>query len=199
MKTTNKSKQFYERHDTAELRQKDVSSRRHTQSNPSLVRKRGTSKTGTSQAHKTQKRSQKSPQNAIPRIHRNKNGKILRTRWQITLYSCPKQRTRGNMLFDPTERNVDPFQIPAGARTVKKLVLTSAIHDKTVTMAETAQVSLIIRTGPTPPAEDCGATKTHRNDELGITVLSKQRFPWKCSKGHTYWEQAPDQPTEHNP
>ena len=80
------------------------------------------------------------------------------------------------MLFDPTERNVDPFLFPARIRPMKKLVLTSAIHDKYVTMAETAQVSLIIRTGPTPPPEDCGAAKTHRNDELGITTLSKQRF-----------------------
>ena len=80
------------------------------------------------------------------------------------------------MLFDPTERNVDPFLFPTGIRTMKKLVLTSDIHDKSVTMAETAQVSLIIRTGPTPPSEDSGATKTHRNDELGITELSKQRF-----------------------
>ena len=80
------------------------------------------------------------------------------------------------MLFDPTERNVDPFLFPTGIRTMKKLVLTSAIHDKNVTMAETAQVSLIIRTGPTPPSEDCGSAKTHRNDELGITGLSKQRF-----------------------
>ena len=44
------------------------------------------------------------------------------------------------MLFDPTERNVDPFLFPARVRTMKKLVLTSAIHDKNVTMAETAQV-----------------------------------------------------------
>ena len=80
------------------------------------------------------------------------------------------------MLFDPTERNVDPFLFPTRIRTMKKLVLTSAILDKTVTMAETAQVSLIIRTGPTPPSEKCRAAKTHRNNELGITVLSKQRF-----------------------
>ena len=45
------------------------------------------------------------------------------------------------MLFDPTERNVDPFLFPTGIRTMKKLVLTSAIHDKNVTMAEAAQVS----------------------------------------------------------
>ena len=65
------------------------------------------------------------------------------------------------MLFDPTERNVDPFLFPTRIRTMKKLVLTWAIHDKYVTMAETAQVSFIIRTGPTLPSEDCGAAKTH--------------------------------------
>ena len=75
-----------------------------------------------------------------------------------------------------TERNIDPLLFQTGIRTVKKLVLTSAIHDKNVTMAKVAQVSLIIRTGPTPPSEDCGATKTHRTDEFGITLLSKQRF-----------------------
>ena len=80
------------------------------------------------------------------------------------------------MLFDPTERIVDPFLFPTGIRTMKKLVLTSAIHDKNVTMATTARAGFTVRTGPTPPSEDCGATKTHRNDELGITVLSKQRF-----------------------
>ena len=80
------------------------------------------------------------------------------------------------MLFDPTERNVNPCLIETRARAMKELVLALAIHDKDVTMAETAQVSLIIRTGPTPPSEDCGGTMTHRNDELGITELSKQRF-----------------------
>ena len=80
------------------------------------------------------------------------------------------------MLLDPTERNVDPFLFPTGIRTMKKLVLTSGIHDKNVTMAETAQVSLIIRTGPTPPSEDYGPTKTHRNDEFGLTTFPKQRF-----------------------
>ena len=80
------------------------------------------------------------------------------------------------MLFDPTDRNVDPFLFPTRIRTMKKLVLTSAIHDKNVTMAETAQVSFIIRTRPTLPSEDCGAANTHRNDELGFTELSKQKF-----------------------
>ena len=66
------------------------------------------------------------------------------------------------MLFDPTERNVDPFLFPARVRTMQELVLALAIHDKNVTMAKTAQVSSIIRTGPTPPSKKCGATKTHR-------------------------------------
>ena len=65
------------------------------------------------------------------------------------------------MLFDPTERNVNPFQIPTGARAMKELVLALAIHDKDVTMAKLAQVTFIIRTGLTPPSEKCGATKTH--------------------------------------
>ena len=65
------------------------------------------------------------------------------------------------MLFDPTERNVNPFLFPTGIRTMKKLVLALAIHDKSVTMTKTAQVAFIIRTGLTPPFEDCGAANTH--------------------------------------
>ena len=63
------------------------------------------------------------------------------------------------MLSHPTERNVYPFLFLAGIRTMKKLVLTLAIHDKNVTMAEPAQVALISRTGLTPPSEDCRAAK----------------------------------------
>ena len=80
------------------------------------------------------------------------------------------------MLFDTTERNVNPFLFQTRIRTMKKLVLALTIHDKDVTMAKTPQVSFIIRTGLTPPFEDCGAAKTHRNNELGLTALSKQRF-----------------------
>ena len=65
------------------------------------------------------------------------------------------------MLLDPTERNVYPFLFLARIRTMKKLVLALAIHDKNVTMAKPAQVSLIVRTEPTLPSEDCGAAKTH--------------------------------------
>ena len=42
------------------------------------------------------------------------------------------------MLFDPTERDVNPFLIRTGIRTTKKLVLALAIHDKDVTMAQTS-------------------------------------------------------------
>ena len=80
------------------------------------------------------------------------------------------------MLFDPTKRNVDPFLFPARILTMKELILTLAIHDKNVTMAKTAQVSFIIRTGLTPPSEDYRAAKTQRNNEIGLTALSKQRF-----------------------
>ena len=65
------------------------------------------------------------------------------------------------MLFDPTERNVHPFLFPARVRPMKELILTSAIHDKNVTMAKAAQVSFIVRTGLTPPSENCRAAKTH--------------------------------------
>ena len=59
---------------------------------------------------------------------------------------------------------------------MKELILTLAIHDKNVTMAKRDEVSFIVRTGLTPPSEKCRATKTHRNNEFGITTFSKQRF-----------------------
>ena len=37
------------------------------------------------------------------------------------------------MLFDPTERNVNPFLFPARVRPMKELVLVLTIHDKNVT------------------------------------------------------------------
>ena len=100
----------------------------------------------------------------------------LRTRWQTACHPCLKQRTRGNMLFDPTERNVNPFPFQARVRPMKELILTLAIHDKNITMAKPAKVSFIVQTGLTPPSEQCRAAKTHGNNELGITTLSKQRF-----------------------
>ena len=65
------------------------------------------------------------------------------------------------MLFDPTERNVNPMLFPARVRPMKELVLALTIHDKNVTMAKRAQVSFIIRTGLTPPSDDSSAAQTH--------------------------------------
>ena len=65
------------------------------------------------------------------------------------------------MLFDPTERNVDPFLFPAWIRTMKELTLTLAIHDKNVTMAKPARVTLLAWTGLTLPFEERLGPKTH--------------------------------------
>ena len=89
------------------------------------------------------------------------------------------------MLFDPTERNVDPFLFPTRIRTMKKLVLALAIDDKNVAMAKTAQVSFIIRTGLTSPSEDRRAAKTHRNNEFGITAPPQTAVRHRDANQHT--------------
>ena len=62
------------------------------------------------------------------------------------------------MLPDPTERNVNPLLFQTGIRTVKKLVLALAIHDKNVTMTKAARASFTVRTGlALPSAERLGA------------------------------------------
>ena len=45
------------------------------------------------------------------------------------------------MLFDPTERNVNPFLFSARVRPMKELVLALTTHDKNVTMAKPARAS----------------------------------------------------------
>ena len=80
------------------------------------------------------------------------------------------------MLFDPTERNVNPFLFPARVHPMKELILTLAIHDKNVTMTKQDEVSFIVWTGLTPPSEKNSAAEPHGDNELGITTLSKQRF-----------------------
>ena len=70
------------------------------------------------------------------------------------------------MLFNPTERNVNPFLFQTGIRTVKKLVLTLAIHDKNVTIAKTAQVSFTVRTGLALPLEDSLGAEADRHGKL---------------------------------
>ena len=77
------------------------------------------------------------------------------------------------MLFDPTERNVNPILFPTRARPMKKLVLALTIHDKNVTMVKPARAILIGRTGLTPPPEMCESAQTHGYNELGIPTLSK--------------------------
>ena len=46
------------------------------------------------------------------------------------------------MLPNPTERDVNPFLIRTGIRTMTELVLALAIHDKDITMAKPARVTL---------------------------------------------------------
>ena len=75
---------------------------------------------------------------------------------------CP-QRTGGSMLPDPTERNVNPLLFQARVRTVQKLVLTLAIHDKNVTMAKTAHVSFTVWTGLAFPFEECSGAEAYRH------------------------------------
>ena len=55
------------------------------------------------------------------------------------------------MLFDPTERNVNPILFPARVRPMKELVLALTIHDKNVTMVKPTRVAFIRRTGLTLP------------------------------------------------
>ena len=57
------------------------------------------------------------------------------------------------MLFDPTERDVNPFLIRTGIRTMTELILALTIHDKDVTMAKPARVTVIVWTGLTLPFE----------------------------------------------
>ena len=80
------------------------------------------------------------------------------------------------MLFDPTERNVNPLPLQTGIRTVKKLVLTVAIHDKNVTMAKIARAGFTVRTGLALQFEERPGTETHRHDKIRIPTLSKQRL-----------------------
>ena len=84
----------------------------------------------------------------------------MRTRWQTACHPCLQQRTRGNMLFDPTVRDVNPILFPARVRPMTELILTVAIHDKNVTMAESDEVSFIIRTVHLKSAEPPRLTET---------------------------------------
>ena len=78
------------------------------------------------------------------------------------------------MPLDPKERNVNPLLVQTGIRTVKRLVLTLAIHDKNVTLAKTAQVSFTVRTGRALAIEDSLGAEAYRHIKLCLPTPSKQ-------------------------
>ena len=65
------------------------------------------------------------------------------------------------MLFDPTERDVIPFLIRTRIRAKTELILTLTIHDKDVTMAKPARVTVIAWTGLALPFEKRLGPKAH--------------------------------------
>ena len=65
------------------------------------------------------------------------------------------------MSLDPTERDVNPFLIRTGIRAMAELVQAVAIHDKDITMAKPARVTLIAWTGLTLPLEERLGSKAH--------------------------------------
>ena len=65
------------------------------------------------------------------------------------------------MLFDPTERDVNLFLIRTGIRAMTELILALTIHDKDVTMAKPARVTVIAWTGLTLPFEGRRSPKAH--------------------------------------
>ena len=65
------------------------------------------------------------------------------------------------MLFDPAERDVNPFLIRTGIRTMTELILALTVHDNNVTMAKPARVTVIGWTGLTLPCEKRLGPKAH--------------------------------------
>ena len=65
------------------------------------------------------------------------------------------------MLFDPTERDVNPFLIRTGIRTMIELILALTIHDQDVTMAKPALATIIAWTRLTLPFEERLGPKAH--------------------------------------
>ena len=67
------------------------------------------------------------------------------------------------MLFDRTEGDVNPFlkKIRTKIRTMTELTLALTLHDKDVTMAKPARVTVIAWTGLTLPFEERLGPKTH--------------------------------------
>ena len=80
------------------------------------------------------------------------------------------------MLPDPTERNVSPLLFQTGVRTVMKLVLTLASHNKNVAVIKPARARFPVRTGLAFPCERRPGTETHDTMGLRIPTLSNQRL-----------------------
>ena len=96
----------------------------------------------------------KSQKTTFPHYLRTRKRKTPRTLWQTTCHSCPQKGTGGNMLFDPTESDVNPCLIRTRIRTMTELILALTIHDKDVTMAKPARVTVVAWTGLTLPFEE---------------------------------------------
>ena len=136
-----------------------------------------TSKASTPKMHKARRRSQKAQKLPFSTNSVQKKKKPAHTLANnMPLLSLKKKNTGGNMLFDPTERDVNPFLIRSRIRTMTELFLALTIHDKDVTMAKPARVTVIAWTGLTFPFEERRSPKAHRNNELCFPTLSKQRF-----------------------
>ena len=78
------------------------------------------------------------------------------------------------MLFDSTERNVNPLLFQTGIRTVKKLVLALNVHDQHVTMIKPARTGFTMQARLALPFEKRTGTKAHRHIELRLPTLPKQ-------------------------
>ena len=118
------------------------------------------SKTSISHTHSAPRSFHKTPKRAETQIPHNRNRKTLRTRWHATYYLSSKRAGR-SMLPDPTKRNINPLLFQTGIRTVKKVVLTLAIHHKNVTMAKVARASITVRTGLVALCTQLSQTAAH--------------------------------------
>ena len=88
------------------------------------------------------------------------------------------------MLFDPPVRNVDPFQIRTGIRTMTELVLTLTIHDKDITMAKPERITLIAWTGLTLPFEKPWVPKLTETMSFVSPALSQTVVHHRCAILH---------------
>ena len=81
-----------------------------------------------------------------------------------------------SMLSNPTKRNIHSLMFQTRTCTMKKLILTLAIHDKNVTMAKPTRALTTVQAGPAPPFEKNRSTQTYRNNKLMHSRPPKQWF-----------------------